>query len=282
MKFIGPHLSIAGGLALSVDRAVECGATGFAIFTKNQRQWSAPPISEAESTAFREAIARAGIPAEAILPHDSYLINLGNPSAEKRAAATKAFAAELQRVEVLGLRMLNFHPGNALDGDRGEALAHIAECVRQALDQTESAVAVIENTAGQGSTLGNTLEELQILLEKIDCPQRTGICIDTCHAYAAGIDLSTAEGLAAFWEEFQQRIGLEMLRGMHWNDTKSALGSHLDRHAPIGDGNLGWETFLRLAKDPRLDGRPMILETPDSALWPQETARLLAASRGEE
>ena len=278
MKYIGPHLSIAGGISRSPARAQECGATGFALFTKNQRQWRAPAISPEESQAFREACAAGGFSPEAILPHDSYLINLGNPDPTKRKSAQEAFTEEMKRVEALGLKLLNFHPGSGLGAPLDETLARIAQGIREAIDQTEYAVAVVENTAGQGTLAGKNLEELQRILELVDRPGRIGVCIDTCHAYAAGIDLATPEGLEAFWQEFQERLGFPMLKGMHRNDTKSALGSHLDRHAPIGNGNLGWDLFLKLAQDPRLDGIPLILETPEPERWPQETQRLLQAA----
>jgi deoxyribonuclease-4 len=198
---------------------------------------------------------------------------LGNPSPEKRKNATAAFVAELQRVEKLGLKYLNFHPGSGLGADLQDTLKAIAECIRQALAETTTVIPVIENTAGQGNCAGKSLEELQRLLELVS-DERCAVCIDTCHAYAAGIDLATPEGYTAFWDEFANRIGFERLRGMHLNDTKSALGSHLDRHAPLGEGNLGWTLFERLASDPRLDGFPMVVETPEPEKWPAEIARL--------
>ena len=278
MKYIGPHVSIAGGLFQAPGRAVECNANGFAIFTKNQRQWRAPAVKEEEKVAFLKHCAEGNFDAKAILPHDSYLINLGNPDPEKRKNATEAFTEEMRRVEAFGLKLLNFHPGSGLGASLDETLPRIAEGIRIALAETESAVAVIENTAGQGNVAGASLEELQRLLELVDNPKRCGICIDTCHAYAAGIDLATPEGLQGFWKEFEERIGFPFLRGMHLNDTKSALGSHLDRHAPIGDGLLGWETFLAIVKDPRIDEIPMILETPEPERWPEETRRLRQAA----
>ena len=271
MKYFGPHVSIAGGLFNAPDRAAALGATGFALFTKNQRQWMAPPLSDEECAAFREHCAARGYAPSAILPHDSYLINLGNPDAEKRRKATQAFTAELKRVEALGLTMLNFHPGSGLgETDTEATLRNIADGIRQALAETGSAVAVIENTAGQGNVAGRSLEELQRLLELVDSPDRSGVCLDTCHAYAGGYDLASEEGYAQFFGEFERRIGFANLRGMHLNDTLSAQGSHLDRHAPLGTGLLGKDLFRRLAADARLDGIPMILETPDEALWPQE------------
>ena len=273
MKYFGAHVSIAGGLFQAADRAKELSATGFAMFTKNQRQWRAPAITDAEAETFQTHLANAQIPPEGVLPHDSYLINLGNPDPEKRKNATGAFVAELQRVEKLGLKYLNFHPGSGLGADLQDTLKVIAECIRQALTETNTVIPVIENTAGQGNCAGKNLEELQRLLELVNS-DRCGICIDTCHAYAAGIDLASSEGYEAFWDEFTRRIELKRLRGMHLNDTKSALGSHLDRHAPLGEGNLGWTLFDRLAKDSRLDGFPMVVETPEPEKWPAEIARL--------
>ena len=273
MKYFGAHVSIAGGLFQAADRAKELAATGFAMFTKNQRQWRAPAITDEEATLFQAHLKTAGIPAEGVLPHDSYLINLGNPDADKRKNATAAYIAELQRVEQLGLKYLNFHPGSGLGAGLEDTLSAIAEAIRLALAETSTVIPVIENTAGQGNCTGKSLEELQKLLDLVN-DNRCGICIDTCHAYAAGIDLASEEGYASFWDEFSQRIGFHRLKGMHLNDTNSLLGSHLDRHAPLGEGRLGWALFDRLAADPRLDGFPMIVETPEPEKWSSEIARL--------
>ncbi len=278
MKYFGAHVSIAGGLFQAADRAKELSATGFAMFTKNQRQWRAPEITDSEAEEFKAHLSATGIPPEGVLPHDSYLINLGNPAPEKRKNATGAFVAELQRVEKLGLKYLNFHPGSGLGADLQDTLSAIAECIRQALAETTTVIPVIENTAGQGSCAGKSIEELQRLLELVN-DDRCAICIDTCHAYAAGIDMASPDGYDAFWKEFSERIGFERLRGMHLNDTKSDLGSHLDRHAPLGEGNLGWTLFERLAADPRLDGFPMVVETPEPEKWPAEIARLKETAR---
>ena len=280
MKYFGAHVSIAGGVANAPENAAAIGATGFALFTKNQRQWRAPDLTAQEIDNFREACKRHGFAPEAILPHDSYLINLGNPDAEKRANATAAFAAELQRVEALGLKYLNFHPGSGLkELSMAETIRNIAEAIRAAVADTSTAIAVIENTAGQGAVCGSSLLELQQLAEAVGRPDRCAVCIDTCHAFAAGIDLATPEGYDAFWKEFDARLGRPMLRAMHLNDAKAPCGSHLDRHAPLGDGTIGWPLFERLAKDPALDGIPMILETPEPERWPAEIQRLMQAAR---
>jgi deoxyribonuclease-4 len=279
MKYIGAHVSIAGGLENASINAAQLNATGFALFTRNQRQWQAPPVTAEAAETFRRQCAADGFSADAVLPHDSYLINLGNPDADKRKRATAAFTAEMTRVEALGLKLLNFHPGSGLGvTSKEETIRNIADSVKIALAETESAVAVFENTAGQGSLCGCTLEELQMLLEFTGCPERCGVCIDTCHAFAAGIDLASPDGYDAFWSEFQSRIGFQFLRGMHLNDAKAPCGSHLDRHAPLGAGTMGWELFLKLAADPRIDGIPMILETPEPELWPEEIRRLREAA----
>lgn len=278
MKCFGAHVSAGGGLFNAPDNAVAIGADGFAFFTKNQRQWHAAPVSGEEAARFQHHCRQAGMTPAVILPHDSYLINLGSPDAEKRTRSRVAFVEELQRVESLGLIMLNFHPGSGLGADRKETIRLIAAEVQRSLDETAVAVAVIENTAGQGSMAGASLAELAELLELIDRPERCGICIDTCHAWAAGIELASEAGYAAFWDEFDRRIGRRFLRGMHLNDARAKCGSHLDRHAPLGEGMIGWPLFARLAADPQLDGVPMILETPEPAKWPQEIRRLKEAA----
>ncbi|MBE6376299.1 MAG: deoxyribonuclease IV [Lentisphaerae bacterium] len=277
MKFIGPHVSIAGGVENAPLNAAKLGATGFAMFTKNQRQWSAPPISEASAAAFKENCRKCGYAPEAILPHDSYLINLGQPDPVKRAAAQKAFIDELERCRTLGLTMLNFHPGSHLKMvSEAEGCELIAESVKIALNEVPDVCAVFENTAGQGSNLGYSFEQLADMLEKVDMPERTGVCIDTCHAFAAGYDLSTPETFDACFAEFDRLIGMKFLRGMHLNDSKGVLAGHLDRHAPLGAGTLGMGVFLKIAADQRFDGIPLILETPDESLWATEIKTLLS------
>ena len=276
MKFIGPHVSISGGVENAPLNAAAFGAKGFAMFTKNQRQWSAPPISAESAAAFKENCRKHGYTPAQILPHDSYLINLGQPDAVKRANAVKAFIDELERCRVLGLTMLNFHPGSHLKlVSEAEGCAIIAESVRIALNEVPDVCAVFENTAGQGSNLGYRFEQLADMLEKVGMPERTGICIDTCHAFAAGYDLSTPEGLDTVLNEFDRVIGIKFLRGMHLNDSKGVLAGHLDRHAPLGAGTLGMAVFEKIAADKRLENIPLILETPDESLWESEISHLL-------
>ena len=269
MKYIGAHVSISGGVENAPLNAAAIGARAFAMFTKNQRQWKSAPLTEGSIAAFRQNCAAHGFTADHILPHDGYLINLGNPDAEKRAVSRESFLDEMTRCMQLGLKYLNFHPGSHLrEIPPEECLKLIAAEVRSVLAETEGVCAVIENTAGQGSNVGSPFEELARLIELIGIPERVGVCIDTCHAYAAGYDLK--DDYDRVMDRFGSLIGFEFLKGMHLNDSKSVLNGHLDRHHSIGKGELGIETFRRIMNDPRLDGIPMVLETIDETIWKEE------------
>ncbi len=275
MKYIGAHVSASGGLENAPRNARALGATGFALFTKNQRQWTAPPLTDAQAEAFRVAMQECGYVPAAVLPHDSYLINLGHPEAEALDKSRASFLCELQRCERLGLGLLNFHPGSHLRQISVEdSLARVAESINIALGKTRGVTAVIENTAGQGSNLGSRFEELAFIIDRVEDKSRVGVCFDTCHAFAAGYDLRTPEAFARTFEAFDRIIGLHYLRGMHLNDAMKPLGSHIDRHAPLGDGEIGWEAFRMIASDPRFDAIPLILETTDTTRWPEEIAAL--------
>lgn len=275
MKYIGAHVSASGGVQNAPLNAEAIGATAFALFTKNQRQWTAKDFAPDEVEAFKANCVKYGYSPAQILPHDSYLINLGNPDAEKRAKSTDSFIHELRRCAALGLDRLNFHPGSHLKEIEPEAcLDLIADSVNSALGETSGVTAVIENTAGQGSNMGFALWHIARIIERVEDKSRVGVCIDTCHAFAAGYDLASAEGYEAFWKEFDEVIGLRYLKGMHLNDAMKPLGSKVDRHAPIGEGFIGKEAFRRIIEDPRTDGIPLILETPDEAKWPDEVAML--------
>ena len=277
MKFAGAHVSIAGGVENAPLNAHAIGATAFAMFTKNQRQWNAPPISEASAAAFKENCRKFGYSPDLILPHDGYLINMGNPEAEKRKISVAAFTDEMYRCQILGLKLLNLHPGSHLKQiSEKECLAHIAAGINSALAETEGVIAVLENTAGQGSNLGYTFRQLAEIMEQINDSSRIGVCIDTCHSFAAGYDFSTAEGYEKAMEEFDNVIGFQYLRGMHLNDAKGVLAGKLDRHNSLGKGNIGMEAFRRIMKDPRIQDIPLILETPDESLWKEEIATLLS------
>ena len=278
MKYIGAHVSISGGVENAPLNAAAIGAKAFAMFTKNQRQWKSPPLSAKSIEAFKKNCADHGFSADHILPHDGYLINLGNPDAEKRKGSREAFLDEMTRCMQLGLKYLNFHPGSHLrEITPEECLKLIAGEVKSVLSETEGVYAVIENTAGQGSNVGSPFEELARLIELIGMPDRVGVCIDTCHAFAAGYDLK--ESYEQVMEQFGRKIGFEYLKGMHLNDSKSVLNGHLDRHHSIGKGELGVETFRTIMNDPRLDGIPMVLETIDETLWKEEIALLYSLEK---
>ena len=270
MKYVGAHVSISGGVENAPLNAAAIGAKAFAMFTKNQRQWKSPPLTEQSIAAFRKNCAEKGFTADQILPHDGYLINLGNPDPAKRAVSRASFLDEMKRCMSLGLKYLNFHPGSHLrEISADECLTLIAEEVKSVLAETQDVCAVIENTAGQGSNVGSPFEELATLIERIGGePGRVGVCLDTCHAFAAGYDLK--DSYDKVMDRFGELIGFEYLKGMHLNDSKSVLGGHLDRHHSIGRGELGIETFRRIMNDPRLDGIPLVLETIDETIWPEE------------
>lgn len=275
MKYIGAHVSASGGVENAPENAHLIGATAFALFTKNQRQWVAPPLSEKSIALFKERCQAYGYTPQQILPHDSYLINLGHPQNEGLEKSRAAFLDEMQRCEQLGLDRLNFHPGSHLKEISVEAcLDRIAESINRALDKTKGVTAVIENTAGQGSNVGFRFEHLAHIVDKVEDKSRVGICIDTCHALAGGYDLITAEGFEKTFAALDAIVGLHYLRGMHINDSKKGLDSHVDRHEVLGEGTLGIGLFERIMADPRFDNIPLILETPDESRWPDEIALL--------
>ena len=277
MKYFGAHVSASGGADNAPANAHAIGATAFALFTKNQRQWVAKPLTAGEIDAFRKACDTYGYRPEQILPHDSYLINLGHPEKEALEKSRAAFLDEMQRCELLGLDRLNFHPGSHLQKiTEEESLDRIAESINIALDKTRGVTAVIENTAGQGSNLGFRFEHLRYLIDRVEDKSRVGVCIDTCHAFAAGYDLRTAEACDATFAKLDRVVGFGYLKGMHLNDAMKILGSRVDRHMPLGEGMIGMECFRYIARDERFDGIPLILETPDETRWSEEIARLKA------
>ena len=275
MKYIGAHVSASGGVENAIKNAKEIGATAFALFTKNQRQWIAPELTPSQITLFRDLMAKEGFSAGQILPHDSYLINLGHPDSDGLEKSRDSFFEEMRRCELLGLDRLNFHPGSHLKRiDEEGSLQRIAESINMALDRSKGVTAVLENTAGQGSNLGYKFEHLAYIIDRVEDKSRVGVCLDTCHTFAAGYDLRTKEALDATFAEFDRIIGFGYLRGMHLNDAMRPLGSRIDRHSPLGDGEIGWECFRYIASDPRFDNIPLILETPDEARWAEEIEKL--------
>jgi deoxyribonuclease-4 len=279
-KYIGAHVSASGGVENAPINAHEIGATAFALFTKNQRQWVAKPLTEESIAAFKANCEKYGYKPSQILPHDSYLINLGHPEAEALQKSREAFLDELQRCEQLGLDRLNFHPGSHLGKvDIDVCLKTIAESINWALDRTKGVIAVIENTAGQGSNVGNSFEEIHTIIEHVEDKSRVGVCIDTCHAFTAGYELNTLEGYSLAWKKFEEIIGFEYLKGMHINDSKKELGSRVDRHDSLGKGFIGNNLFEWIMNDPRMDGIPLILETPNEEIWAEEIALLKSYSK---
>lgn len=281
MKYFGAHVSAAGGPENAPRNAHQIGATGFALFTKNQRQWAAAPLTAQQVEGFMANCRALGYPPQSILPHDSYLINLGHPDREGIEKSRAAFYEEMGRCELLGLDRLNFHPGSHLNRiSVTECLRRIAESINLALDRTRGVTAVIENTAGQGSNLGHTFEQLAEIIDGVEDKSRVGVCIDTCHAFAAGYDLRTEQACEQTFRRLDEVVGLGYLRGLHLNDAMKPLGSRVDRHAPMGEGQIGMNCFRYIARDPRFDGMPLILETPDETGWPDEIARLKAFAEG--
>ena len=271
MNYLGAHVSAAGGADQAVLRAVDIGATAFALFTKNQRQWKGKPLTDEAIAAFKQACKTHGFGPEQILPHDSYLINLGHPEAEGLAKSRAAFLDEMQRCEQLGLTLLNFHPGSHLNKiSEADCLSRIAESINLALDATQGVTAVIENTAGQGTNLGWRFEHLAEIIDQGEDKSRVGVCIDTCHAFAAGYDLRTRDATQATLDELGKVVGFEYLRGMHLNDAKSAFASRVDRHHSLGKGNIGLDAFSTIMQDERIHGIPMILETIEPEIWADE------------
>ncbi len=280
MKYIGAHVSVAGGVGNAPVQAHAIGAKAFALFTGSSSRWQSKDIPEEEIARFKSNCQLYGFTPEVILPHDNFLINLGSPDSKKLAMSRKSFLDEMRRCMQLGLTMLNFHPGSHLNAiSEEECLDRIAESVNMTLEKTEGVIAVLENVAGQGSNMGHSFEQLAYIIDRVEDKSRVSVCIDTCHAYSAGFDLATPEGYEETWRLFDSIIGFNYLKGMHLNDDKKELGSRIDRHASIGMGTLGKDFFSRLVNDPRFDNIPLILETPDEAAWPEEIAWLYSEIR---
>lgn len=279
-KRIGAHVSATGGVENAPLNAQAIGATAFALFTRNQRQWKSAPLTEKSIALFKERCAEYGYAASDILPHDSYLINLGNPEAEGLEKSRTAFLDEMRRCEQLGLDRLNFHPGSHLKAmSEADCLARIAESINWTLDQTKGVTAVIENTAGQGTNLGYTFEQIAAIIDKVEDKSRVGVCLDTAHTLAAGYEIRTEEGFRETFAKFDEVIGFKYLRGMHLNDSKKELGTRVDRHDSVGKGVMGLTMFELLMNDARFDGIPLILETPDETLWAEEIKLLYSLEK---
>lgn len=290
MKFVGAHVSTSGGVENAPLNAMKIGARAFAMFTKNQRQWVAKPLTTKSIDSFRRNLEESNIEPKHVLPHDSYLINLGSPDREKLQKSRDAFIDEIERCELLGLNKLNFHPGSHLvkiskrDKDyekrvaieESRCLDVIADSINLAIEQTkESDVKlIIENTAGQGTNLGYRFEHIAHIIERVEDKSRVGVCLDTCHTFASGYDLRTKEAYEETMSKFDEVVGFKYLMGMHINDSKSKFWSRVDRHHSLGEGELGWDTFRFIMNDDRLDDIPLILETIDSSIWDREIREL--------
>ena len=271
MKYIGAHVSASGGVENAPINAHEIGAKAFALFTKNQKQWFSKDLTEENINGFKENCGKYGYTSEHIMPHDSYLINLGNPDPENLKKSRSSFLDEMRRCEQLGITLLNFHPGSHLKQiSEEECLDKNAESINMTLEKTNGVIAVIENTAGQGSNVGYKFEHLAHIIDKVEDKSRIGVCLDTCHTFTAGYDIKSQEGYNKTFEEFDRIVGFNYLKGIHLNDSKKELASRVDRHDSIGQGLLGEEVFKRIMNDPRFDNIPIILETPDDSLWAEE------------
>ncbi len=274
-KYVGAHVSATGGVENAPIRAKDIGASAFALFTKNQRQWKAKPLTDTSIKAFKENCKRLGYSPEQILPHDSYLINLGAPEPEKLTKSRTAFIDEMKRCHLLGLHLLNFHPGSHLRKiSESQCIELIAESINLAHKAVPDIVTVIENTAGQGSNLGWSFEQLAQIIHLVEDKQRVGVCIDTCHAHSAGYDLSSTAACEKTFAEFERIVGFQYLRGMHLNDSKTELGSRVDRHHSLGEGSIGLDCFKFIMQDTRFNGIPLVLETVEPEIWSEEIALL--------
>jgi deoxyribonuclease IV len=280
MKYVGAHVSISGGVENAPENAVKIGANAFALFTRNQRRWVSPPLTDQQITRFKERCRQAGLAPEYILPHDSYLINLGHPDPTGLDKSRIAFFEEMDRCDRLGLCYLNFHPGSHLNQLSPEhCLDRIAQSINLALDRTTGVTAVIENTAGQGTNLGYRFEHLARIIDQVIDNTRVGVCLDTCHLHGAGYDIRTAAAFEKTMEEFDRVVGLGFLRALHLNDSKKDFNSRVDRHERIGQGELGLAPFEFIMNDARFDNMPLVLETPDDTLWEAEIRLLYGLIR---
>jgi len=269
--YIGAHVSTSGGIQNAPLNAKEIGANAFALFLKNQRRWFEKPYPSDRVEKFKENLQRFGFSADKVLPHAGYLINLCSPDREKAEKSFLALKDEVERAHQLGLKFVNFHPGAHLNKySEREALKIIAEKVNQIIAETEGVVLVLETTAGQGSNLGYRFEHLATIIEEVEDKTRIGVCIDTCHIFAAGYNISTEKGYFKTFEQFEEIIGFKYLKGVHLNDSKTPLGSRKDRHAPLGEGYIGLTPFRLMVNDERFKCVPLILETPDPKRWPEE------------
>ena len=282
MKFVGAHISASGGVENAPLNAHAIGAKAFAFFTKNQRQWFASPYKEENIINFKQRCKELGYSPDHILPHSSYLINLGNPTEDGIEKSRQAFFDEMQRCEQLGINRINFHPGSHLNKkSEDKCLDLIAESINMALERTTGVCAVLENTAGQGTNLGYKFEHLAHIINKVDDKSRVGVCLDTAHTLAAGYEIRTRESYDDTFNKFEEIVGFKYLKGMHINDSKKELATRVDRHDSLGKGVMNIDLFSFMMNDPRFDNLPLILETPDESIWAEEIQLLYSLQKTE-
>jgi deoxyribonuclease IV len=270
-KYLGAHVSASGGVEKSIDNALKINAKAFALFVKNQRQWTAKPLTDESISKFKLGFAENGYSAKYILPHASYLVNLGNPFPEKREKSVNSFIDELNRCRELGLECLNIHPGSHLREISEETCIDlIVDSIEQAFDAVPGIRIVLENTAGQGSNMGYKFEHLGMIINKLKDKSRIGVCIDTCHTYVAGYDIKELSGFKDTMSRFEDIVGIKYLKGIHLNDSKMKCGSKKDRHESIGRGFLGLDFFKIFMNDARFNNMPIVLETIDDTIWKEE------------
>ncbi|KZV90460.1 AP endonuclease [Exidia glandulosa HHB12029] len=286
---VGAHVSAAGGVENAVKNAARIGASAFALFLKSQRKWVSPPLTSSSALAFKAALTTYNFSPAHILPHGSYLLNLGNPSEAKRQQSYDCFLDDLKRAEQLGLQLYNFHPGSTTGGcTKEESIGWIAENVNRALKETSGVTIVLENMAGQGNVIGSTFEDLRDIIALVEDKSRVGVCLDTCHMFAAGYDIRTKDAWEKTMSSFDAIVGTRYLKAMHLNDSMGEVGCKKDRHDNLGRGKLGLKTFEHIVRDPRTQGIPLVLETPCDdevdlgSVWRVELGVLnqLAADRG--
>ena len=273
MKYIGAHVSASGGVEFAPVNAHEIGANAFALFTKNQRQWVSKPLTEENIRLFKENCTKYNFQTDYILPHDSYLINLGHPEEEGLEKSRAAFLDEMQRCEQLGLKLLNFHPGSHVGQGAETGIALIADMLNTCMFPGQKTTVLLETMAGKGTEVGRTFEELAAIIDKAAMNDKIGVCLDTCHVFDGGYDI--VHHLDDVLTTFDKVIGLDRLKAVHVNDSKNELASHKDRHEKIGQGHIGLEAFRAIVNHPALRDLPFYLETPnDMAGYAREIALL--------
>ena len=281
--FVGAHVSGAGGVQSSVTNAIHIGGNAFAVFLKAQRQWQSWPLKDEHRDAFKNLCSHHAYTADKhVLPHGSYLVNLAQAEKEKADQSYNSFLDDIKRCEALGIKLYNFHPGNTGPSPRNEAISRISQQLNKAINATSTVIPVLETMAGQGNAIGSTFEDLRDIISGVEDKSRIGVCIDTCHIFAAGYDIRTPEAFQETIIQFDKVVGLKHLRGFHMNDSKAPFGSHRDLHQNIGAGFLGLRAFHNIMNDSRFEDIPMVLETPtnrkdengktmeDKSIWANE------------